>query len=126
MCLEYFSGSFLSARVRTDDNGSEELDTGENSGLGFTKDDVQYLLEHAKGATTKFSSYTSESRQFKFISTLLHWVILIQDEENFKLLLRNGAEVDATFKEYGKGKSIEGTALYLALRGKSRCQELGA
>jgi hypothetical protein len=36
------------------------------------------------------------------------------------LLLRNGAEVDATFKEYGKGKSIEGTALYLALQGKSR------
>jgi ankyrin repeat protein len=62
-------------------------------------------------------------RQFKFIGTLLHWVILIQDEENFKLLLRNGAEVDATFKEYGRGKSIDGTALCLALQGKSRLMQ---
>jgi hypothetical protein len=51
--MSTFSGSFLSAGVRIDDNGSEELDTEESSGLGFTKDDVQYLLEHAKGATTK-------------------------------------------------------------------------
>lgn len=116
-------GTFLSARVRIDDNGSEELDPEQNSGLEFTKDDVQYLLEHAKRATIKFSGYTSESRRIKFIGTLLHWVILIQDEENFKLLLQNGAEVDVTFKEYGKGKSIEGTALFLALQGKSRLMQ---
>jgi ankyrin repeat protein len=117
------SGTYLSARVRIDDNGSAESDTWENSGLEFTKQDVQYLLEYAKTVTIKFSGYTSESRQFKFIGTLLHWVILIQDEENFKLLLQNGAEVDATFKEYGRGKSIDGTALYLALQGKSRLMQ---
>jgi hypothetical protein len=39
------------------------------------------------------------------------------------LLLQNGAEVDATFKEYGRGKSIDGTALYLALQGKSRLMQ---
>jgi hypothetical protein len=49
----------------------------------------------------------------------LHWVILIQDEENFKKLLQNSAEVDEPFKEYGKGKSITWTALYLALQGQS-------
>jgi hypothetical protein len=97
--------------------------TEENSDSEFTKQDVQYLLEHAKRATVNFSGYTSESRQFKFIGTLLHWVILIQDEESFKLLLRNGAEVDAAFKEYGRGKSIDGTALYLALQGKSRLMQ---
>jgi hypothetical protein len=48
----------------------------------------------------------------------LHWVILIQGEENFKKFLQNGAEVDEPFKEYGKGKSILGTTLYLALQGK--------
>jgi ankyrin repeat protein len=117
------SGTFLSARVRIGDNGSAESDTEENSDLEFTKQDVQHLLEHAKRATIKFSGYTSESRQFKFIGTLLHWVILIQDEENFKLLLRSGAEVDTTFREYGIGKSIEGTALYLALQGKSRLMQ---
>jgi hypothetical protein len=119
----FTSGSFLSARVRIDDNGSEELNAEGNSGLEFTKDDIQYLLEHAKRATIKFSGYTSELRKFKFIGTLLHWVILIQDEENFKLLLQNGAEVDTTFKEYGKGKSIDGTALFLALQGKSRLMQ---
>jgi hypothetical protein len=55
-------GTFLSATVRIDDNGSVESDTVENSDLDFTKQDVQYLLEHAKRATIKFSGYTSESR----------------------------------------------------------------
>jgi hypothetical protein len=50
-------GTFLSARVRIEDNGSAELDTEENSNLEFAKQDVQYLLEHAKRATIKFSGY---------------------------------------------------------------------
>ena len=112
-------GTYLRAKTRIDDNGPAEWDTEQPGYLDFTQQDIQYLIDHAKKATVTFSGYTSESRQFEFIGTLLHWVILIQDEANFKLLLQNGAEADAPFKEYGKGKSIDGTALYLALQGKS-------
>jgi ankyrin repeat protein len=116
-------GTYLTARVKVDDNELGESDAEEFSRFKFTRKDIQYLVDHAKKATVRFHGFTSEARQFEFNGTLLHWVTLIQDEENFKKLLQNGAEVDEPFKEYGKGKSILGTTLYLALQGKSELMQ---
>ena len=110
--------SHLSVRVRIDDDGLEKSNT-ENDDLDFTQQDVQYLIDHANQATIRFSGYTSESRQVDFAGTLLHWVILAQDDVNLRVLLQNGAEVELPFNEFGKDRSIDGTALYLALLGKS-------
>ena len=118
--MSTFSGSFLSAGVRIDDNGSEELDTEESSGLGFTKDDAVSARTRQRSDNQNFLAIHLSHASSSALARFCIGVILAQDEGNFKLLLQNG---DATFKKYGKGKLIDGTALYLALQGKSRLMQ---